>query len=175
MKSSAIASLALCALLAASCGGKKEQTTGESLLVPIDYTLTVTNIEGNDSAYMYLYDYDALAGARKRRPEAILDSVMISEGKATFNVKGSSSPVAMLAFNGRNVGIIFPEAGENTYDFAEGKGSGKIAGLFAAYNDTINAVNESAEKNVPERGTPEFSAYIDSVRALIAKINDSLL
>ncbi len=175
MKSSKFAALAICGLLLASCGGKKEKSAGESLFEPIDYTLNVTNIEGNDSSYLYLYDFDALTGSSKPTAEALIDSVLILNGQAAFSVKGSTAPVAVLYHNGRAQSYIFPTAGENTFDFSEKKGSSEAAKRYTAYNDSISAVYEAVNANMPQKVSPEYEAFVDSVENLLNRItNDAL-
>lgn len=176
MKSSKFTAFAICGLLLASCGGKnKEKNPGEALFEPFDYTLTVTNIEGNDSSYLYLYDFDALAGSNRPTTEALIDSVLILNGGAVFSVKGSTAPVALLYHNDRSQGVIFPTEGDNTFDFTEKKGSSEAAGKFKAYNDSINSVYESINNNMPAKDSPEYEAYVDSVENLLDKIkNDAL-
>lgn len=173
MKTSKLAALSLCGLLLASCAGnKKEKAPGESLFEPFDYTLTVNNIEGQDSSYLYLYDYDALAGTTPG-PESVIDSVMILEGKAVFIVNSSTAPVAVLYHDGKRQSYLFPQAGENTFDFTEKKGSSESDKKFVAYNDSINAVYNAA--NPPEKNAPDYTAYADSVRNLINKIKSDAI
>lgn len=168
MKSSKFAALALCGLLMASCGGnKKDKASGEDIFNPFDYTLTVTNVEGLDSNYLYLYDYDALADTDKGTEAALIDSVMVVNGQAVFTINGATAPVVILQPKGGARYLIFPEAGSNTYNYTERKGSGNLARKYLAYNDSVNSIYEGANNNVPEKGTPAYNAFVDSVENLL--------
>ncbi len=118
MKLSSFSSLAICGLILASCGGNKTaKTGGEAIFEPVDYTLAVSNIENADSNYLYLYDFDAAVDGMK---EAVIDSVMILGGQANVDVKGSTAPVVMLMAGNRGPRVLFyPQAGENTFNWAE--------------------------------------------------------
>ncbi|MDE6336686.1 MAG: TlpA family protein disulfide reductase [Muribaculaceae bacterium] len=177
MKSSNFAALALCGLLMASCGGnKKDKASGEDIFNPFDYTLTVTNFEDKDSNYLYLYDYDALADSYKKGADiALIDSVMVVNGQANFSIKGTSAPVVILQFKGGARHLIFPEAGANSYNYTEKKGSGNLAKKYLAYNDSLNSIYEGANSNVPEKGTPAYNAFVDSVENLLDSFKESTI
>ena len=171
MKLKSLSLLAAGGLLLASCGGNKTANPADQLFEPFDYTLTVTNIEGQDSAWLYLYDYDAMADGLSA---AVIDSVMVQNGQGAFTVKGSKSPVAVIQAgkNGRQF-LLFPQAGENTYNIAEGTGSGALNKAYKAYKDSTNSVLEHI--NLPEHNTMEYQAYVDSIDNLLAKIKDDAL
>lgn len=175
MKLSSIATIALCGALAASCSGKKTAGETETFVDPFDYTLTVTNIAAGDSTVAYLYDYDALAGSRSFNPEALIDSVFVSDSTAVFTIEGTTAPVGMLVIGDASSHIIIPEAGANTYDIATGIGSGALAQKFAVCQDSVKAVIAWANENAPEHGTPEFDAFADSINNLLAEINNGFI
>ncbi len=173
MRLLSFSALAACALLVASCSGNKDKADDATVFVPIDYTLTVTNIENADSSYAYLYDYDALTSTRTPNADALIDSALVAGNQVVFNVKGSSAPVAILYF-GNDRRIIFPEAGENTFNVADKVGSGELAKKYQAYSDSLNAVYSGFEK-APERGTPEYEHFVDSIQNLSQKITDDAM
>lgn len=176
MKSSNFAALALCGLLMASCGGnKKDKTSGEEIFNPFDYTLTVTNVEGLDSNYLYLYDYDALADTDNGADAALIDSVLVINGQANFNINAATAPVAILQAKNGARHLIFPEAGSNTYNYTEKKGSGELAKKYLAYNDSLNSIYEGANSNVPEKGTPAYTAFVDSVENLLDSFKENTI
>ncbi len=176
MRLSSLSALALCGLLAASCAGNKNAKDSEaSVFVPVDYTLTVTNLENLDSAYAYLYDYDALTSSRNPNSDALIDSALVMGNQVVFNVKGSSAPVAVLYY-GSERRLIFPEAGENTFNVADNTASGSMGQKYKAYTDSINSVYASIDvEKAPERGTPEYQQFVDSISNLSDKItNDAM-
>lgn len=177
MKLSSLSALVMCCAMIASCtDGKKQGEMTEGIADPIDYTLTVTNIDAGDSTMAYLYDYDALAGMRNLAPEALVDSAYVMDSVAKFNVNGSTAPVVLftVANNGRRC-LVFPEAGENNYDFDTSTGSGTLAKKFASMRDSLNAVALAAEGNIPDPGTAEYDMYVDSVMALLNTIKTDVM
>lgn len=175
MKLTSITALALCGAMLASCSGKKPAEEAETFVDPFDYTLTVTNIAAGDSTIAYLYDYDALAGSRSFKPEALIDSVFVSDSTAVFTVEGTTSPVGMLVIGEGPRYLILPDAGENTYSVATSKGSGTLAQKYAAYQDSLKAIYAWANQNAPEPGTPEYAAFADSIDNLLIEMNNAAI
>ncbi len=170
MKFSSLYAIAFGAALLASCSGEKTA----SLFGPIDYTLTVTNLEDADSTYLYLYDYDLLPGWKEFPAEALIDSALIAGNQAEFAVKGSKAPVVVLRVNGKN-DVVIPQAGKNTYDAATLTGSGTVAQIMKNYNDSLRAIYTAAYANMPAQDDPVYEAYIDSVDALLLQLNQDAL
>ncbi len=176
MKLSSLTYLALCGAILASCkGNKASEEVPAGIVDPFDYTLTVNNIDGEDSTFVYLYDYDAIVSSRNPAPEAIIDSVMVANSTAVFTVNEATAPVVILRLGSGSGFTIFPEAGDNSYDVAERKGSGALAQKYAAYNDTIRAIYEMAEAKAPAAKTPEYKIFADSVNNLISLLKDVTL
>lgn len=176
MKLSSLTYLALCGAILASCkGNKASEEVPAGIVDPFDYTLTVNNIDGEDSTFVYLYDYDAIVSSRNPAPEAIIDSVMVANSTAVFTVNDATTPVVILRLGSGSGFTIFPEAGDNSYDVAERKGSGALAQKYAAYNDTIRAIYEMAEAKAPAPKTPEYKIFADSVNNLISLLKDVTL
>lgn len=170
MKFTQILAIGACCAMVAACSGEKKV---EGLFAPTDFTLTVNNIEGADSAYAYIYDYDALTGWKNFPAEALIDSALIVDSKAAFTVEGSTAPILVLRIKGTNYCVI-PEAGENTYDATSLEGSGAVAKTMKAYNDSLKSIYMSANANIPEGGA-EREAFIDSVETLIQTMNHAAL
>lgn len=170
MKFTQISVIAACCALVAACSGEKKV---EGLFAPTDFTLTVNNIEDADSTYAYIYDYDALTGRRNFPAEALIDSALIIDNQACFTVEGSTAPILLLRINGTNY-CVLPEAGENTYDATNCEGSGALAKIQKAYNDSLKAVYASANANIPEE-EPARTAFIDSVETLLSKMNQDAI
>lgn len=173
MKLTCLAAVAVCCAVVASCSGGKNDAASTGMAEPFDYTFTVTNLGCADSTVAYLYDYDALAGVRGFSPEALIDSAVVSGSAVVFNVKGSTAPVVVLNADERY--ILFPEAGENTFDCETHVGSGELIQKYWAYNDSIRAVYMSANENIPNGDAPEYEAFVDSVETLLQSIVDKTL
>lgn len=172
MKTSSLTYLALCSALLASCTGKKTaEEVPAGIVDPFDYTLTVTNIDAEDSTFVYLYDFDTMASSRTPSPESIVDSVMVADSTAVFTIKGTTAPVVAIKVNNRLGAILFPEAGDNSFDFKEKKGSGILNQKYIAYNDTIGAIHKMANEKAPAPKTPEYEAFNDSIDNLITTLN----
>ncbi|MBD5213787.1 MAG: TlpA family protein disulfide reductase [Bacteroidales bacterium] len=172
MKFTSLYAIAAGALIVASCSGKKE--TVDSIFEPFDYTLTVTNIDGADSTYAYLYDYDRMAGSRNNLSEAILDSTLIVGGEAKFAQKESTAGIVMLRINKKDF-VIMPEDGDNTYDIATNTGSSKAAQALNDFLNDIQTIQKIASDNLPEENDPGYEAYVDSINALFATLNHDAL
>ncbi len=172
MNFSKLSAIGACCALMVSCSVEKKAT---GLFDPIDYTLTVTNIPDADSTYAYIYDYDAVVTAHNFIPEALIDSALIINSQATFDVKGSTAPILALKLEGdRSAAQILPEAGENIYNLSTNEGSGQSAKLMKSYVDSIKAIYASANANMPLEES-ERRAFIDSVQTLLTKIDQDAL
>lgn len=176
MKSSSLTYLALCGVLLASCTGKKTaDEVPAGIADPFDYTLTVTNIDAEDSTFVYLYDFDAMGSSRNPSPEAIVDSVMVADSTAVFTINGATAPVVAIKVSNGSGAILFPEAGDNSFDFSERKGSGNLNQKYKAYTDTISAIYKMANEKAPAPKTPEYEAFADLVNNLISTLNNTTL
>lgn len=172
MNLSKLSAIGACCALVVSCSGDKKAA---GLFDPIDYTLTVTDIKDADSTYAYIYDYDAVLVSRNFDSETLIDSALIVDGQAVFDIKGSTAPILALKLaGGTSATRVFPEAGKNTFNFTTNEGSGKIAKIYKAYEDSIKSIYASANANIPAEG-PERLAFIDSVQALLTKFDQDAL
>lgn len=173
MKLLSLGAVVIGSAMIVSCSqGKK---TEDGVADPMDYTLTVTNIENADSTMAYLYDYDALAGSREFIPEARIDSAVVLESKAVFKVKGSTAPTVLIALSDGLLGLTFPEEGDNTYDCSTNNGSGELIKKYATMRDSIGAVTSEAEAALAEMAPEARESFIDSVRTIINQIQTDVM
>ncbi|MDE5608439.1 MAG: TlpA family protein disulfide reductase [Muribaculaceae bacterium] len=172
MKFTSLFAVAAGAAILASCSGKKE--TVDSFFDPFDYTLTVTNIDGADSTYAYLYDYDLLTNWRDFPAEALVDSAFILNNEAKFAGKDNTTHILILRINNNNH-CVLPQSGENTYDATAFAGSGVAAKAMKTYNDSLKSIYLTAQENLPAQEDPAYEAYVDSVNNLIMAFNNQTL
>lgn len=173
MNLSKFAVFGACCTLMTSCSSEKK--TSGSIFDPIDYTLTVTNIQDNDSVYAYIYDFDAVTNWRNINSDALVDSVLISNGQALFTVKDGKTPILALKLAGSpSAYIVFPEAGENTYDISTAEGSSAVAKIQKAFTDSLRSIYQTANANMPAEEA-DRAAYIESVQTIIENLNNDAL
>lgn len=174
MKIKSILSAAACAALVASCSGDKSFKFGE----PYDFTLTATALEGLDSCYIYLYDLDALSGARSFIPEALIDSAMVTDGTAIFDIKGATAPAVIVKYgDGRGERATFlPTPGDNVISFeTEAYCSGKYNERYLAFEDSFKTIYHHALENRPGVHSDEFQAFTDSLNGVLNGYKDEVL
>ncbi len=167
MNFSKLSAIGACCALMVSCSSDKKVS---GLFDPIDYTLTVSNIQESDSTYAYLYDFDAMPIEwNNDYSQGLIDSALIVDGQITFDIKGASTPILALRI-GQHYYTIFPEAGENTYDLLTNEGSGKVAKINKANSESYKATIDSILAYMPEEEGPERNACISAIYDLNSKI-----